>query len=167
MRFTHGDDMDNVSQITQAYSQAPWRKQLQVIGIFLSVLIILLMAASVFVSITARAATLGREIQRYRLENEDLEYEIANLRSEVATLNSVSVLQARALELGFRPATTEEITYIRVTGYTGKPKASIATPAQTVVSTAPVLLPAFTQSWVEWLTEQLQNPAVSVADSRP
>lgn len=167
MLFTLGDDMDNVSQITQAYSQAPWRKQLQVIGVFLSVLIIVLMAASVFVSITARTAMLGREIQRYHMENENLVYEIANLRSDLATLTSVSVLKARALELGFRPATTDEITYIRVTGYTGKPKANIAVPAQTVVSTAPVLLPAFTQSWVEWLAERLQKPAVSVADSRP
>ncbi len=167
MLFTSGDVMENISQFTQAYSQAPWRKQLQVIGVFLSVLIIMLMAASVFVSITARTATLGRDIQRYRLKNEDLEYQIANLQSELAALTSASVMKVRAIEMGFQPATTDKITYIQVVGYTGKPKAEIAVPAQSVVSAAPVILPAFTQSWVDWLAEEFQNPMVSVADIRP
>jgi len=161
------DAMDKAIRFTQAYPQAPWRKQLQGIGLFLTVVLVFVLLGSIFVSITARTATLGREIQRYHQEMESLELEIAQMRSDLAEITSTDVMEQRALEMGFRPVRAEEIRYIRVPGYTGKPDVAIAAPAQTVVAAAPVLSPAFTQSWVDWLAQQFRTPVLPLADLEP
>ncbi len=46
--------MERVYGLTQAYSQAPWRKQLQLIGIFLVVLVFFALVAGIYLSVTAR-----------------------------------------------------------------------------------------------------------------
>ncbi|MBM3144310.1 MAG: hypothetical protein FJ010_04915 [Chloroflexi bacterium] len=159
--------MDRVQQFTQAYSQAPWRKQLQGIGIFLVVLVVILLAASVFVSVTAKTAALGKEIQRNRQEIEELEFEIANMESQLAILTSASVMKQRAIEMGFRPATSEEIMYIHGPGYMGRDHVELAEPAQPTTATAPVISPAFTQSWVDWLARQFRAPLIPLAEAGP
>ncbi len=159
--------MDRVLDFTQAYSQTPWRKQVQGIGIFLIALVVMLMAASVFVSVTAQTAALGKEIQRYRQNIETLEFEIANMESQLAILTSTSVMKRRAIELGFRSATSEEITYINVPGYTGRDHIELAEPAQPVVSTTLVLSPRYTQSWVDWLSQQFRAPLIPLAEVEP
>jgi cell division protein FtsL len=160
--------MDRVIRFTQAYSQAPWRKQLQGIGIFLILLVIVLLIASIFVSITARTAAVGREIQRHRLEIEELEYEIADQQSQLAWLTSASTLKSRALEMGFRPAAPGEITYLVVPGYSGRGQLGLTSPVEPTIATASSSLsPDFTQSWVERFAEQLHTPLESIAEVRP
>ncbi len=159
--------MNKVLNFTQAYSQAPWRKQLQGIGIFLTILIVILLAASVFVSITARTAALGKDIQRYRQEIETMEHEIADLETQFAELTSADILWERADELGFSAATPDKVLYIRIPGYTGRADVEIAAPAQTVLPASPVLSPAFTQSWIDWLGQQFRTPIVPLADMQP
>ena len=55
--------MEQVKQFKQAYSQTPWRKQLQVIGAFLLVVVVSALVAGIYLSVTSQAATLGRQIQ--------------------------------------------------------------------------------------------------------
>ncbi|MBL7164662.1 MAG: hypothetical protein ISS57_18905 [Anaerolineales bacterium] len=159
--------MNRVLNFTQAYSQAPWRKQLQGIGIFLIVLVVILLAASVFLSVTARTAALGKEIQQHRQEIEALEFETANMQSQLAILTSVSVMKQRAIDMGFRSATSEEIIYINVPGYTGRDHVKMADPTQPTMAAAPVISPAFTQSWVDWLAQQFRAPLVPLAEVGP
>jgi len=159
--------MNRVLNFTQAYSQTPWRKQLQRIGIFLIVLVVILLAASVFVSVTARTAALGKEIQRHRQEIEALEFETANMQSQLAILTSVSVMKQRAIDMGFRSATSEEIIYINVPGYTGRDHVKMADPSQPTMAAAPVISPAFTQSWVDWLAQQFRAPLIPLAEVGP
>ncbi len=40
--------MDGVRQLTQAYSQAPWRKQLQILGLFLLVVVLAALVAGIY-----------------------------------------------------------------------------------------------------------------------
>jgi cell division protein FtsL len=159
--------MDRVFDFTQAYSQAPWRKQLQWIGVFLIVLVVILLAASVFVSVTARTAALGKEIHRHRNEIEALEYENANMQSQLAILTSASEMKQRAIDMGFRQATSEEIIYITVPGYTGRDQVKSAESTQPTFVAKPVISPAFTQSWVDWLAQQFRAPLIPMADIEP
>jgi hypothetical protein len=53
--------MDRVQSLTQAYSQAPWRKQMQIIGLFLLVLVLTALVG-IYLSVTARAAAVGRDL---------------------------------------------------------------------------------------------------------
>jgi len=159
--------MDRVIDFTQAYSQAPWRKQLQGIGIFLILLVVILLAASVFVSITARTAALGKEIQRHRQKIEELEFENANIRSQLAILTSASEMKQRAIDMGFRTATSEEIIYINVPGYTGRDNVELAESSQPSIVATPVISSAFTQSWVDWLAIQFKAPLIPLAEVEP
>ena len=57
-------------RLTQAYRQTPWRTQLQWIGLFLLALILLATVAGIYLSVSAGAAAVGREIQQLEYERE-------------------------------------------------------------------------------------------------
>ncbi|RME08289.1 MAG: hypothetical protein D6803_01590 [Anaerolineae bacterium] len=151
-------------QYTQAYVQAPWRRQLRSIGVLLTVVLVLVLLSSLFVSVNARAATLGRQIQRSRQQIEALEFEIAQLRSELAFQTSATNMRQRAEALGFRPVTSDELVYVLVPGYPGRQAVVLAPPAKTVVISRPVISPAFTQSWLDWLLAQMEAPVLPLAE---
>jgi hypothetical protein len=148
--------MDRVLKITQAYSLTPWRKQLQVIGLFLMVLVVLALIAGVYLNVNARAATIGRQIQNYHIAIEELEFLIADQQSQLAFLTSASEMEKRALALGFRRATSEEILYIKVEGYRGRSPAVMASESVSYVTARPsVVSPAFTQSLLDWVAQEI------------
>jgi hypothetical protein len=148
--------MDRVLKITQAYSLTPWRKQLQVIGLFLMVLVVFAIIAGVYLNVNARAATIGRQIQNYHIAIENLEFRIADQQSQLAFLTSASEMEKRAQALGFRHATSEEITYMLVEGYTGRTPAVMASESVAYIPASPaVVSPAFTQSLLDWVAQEL------------
>jgi len=51
------------NRLLHAYKQAPWRIQLQWIGIFLLGLVLMASITGVYLNISAQAATAGRMIQ--------------------------------------------------------------------------------------------------------
>ena len=59
--------MENIHQLTQAYSQAPWRKQMYMIGVILLVLVSAAIIAGIYLNVTARAAAVGRQIQEMQV----------------------------------------------------------------------------------------------------
>ena len=91
--------MYKVQSITQAYSQAPWRKQLQWIGLFMLALIFAAMVAGIYLSVSAQASTAGREIQIMYGEMEEIRRHIEDSESQLAILNSNAVMEKRAEEL--------------------------------------------------------------------
>ena len=114
--------MENVQQFRQAYLQAPWRRQLQIALTFLLVLISVAIVAYIYLSVTTRAAAVGREIQYMQVQMagyhglteqdtgsmpiEELKQNIANLESQLGQLTSFEVMDERAKELGLEPAHT-------------------------------------------------------------
>lgn len=160
--------MDRVLKINQAYSLTPWRKQLQIIGLFLVVLVVFALIAGVYLNVNARAATIGRQIQNYHQEIEALEFRIADQQSQLAIITSASEMEKRAQDLGFRPATTEEILYIQVEGYNGRSAAVMASESVTYVPASPVIVsPAYTQSLLDWVTQELSLAPFVFERSRP
>src|SRR5512136_1683740 len=108
--------MDNLHQLTHAYSQAPWRKQMYMIGVILLLLVCAAIVAGIYLNVTARAAAVGREIQEMQVRVygyhyltggagdgsvpiEELEQQIANLNSQLAYLTSYTVMQERVKDL--------------------------------------------------------------------
>ena len=148
--------MDRVLKITQAYSLTPWRKQRQVIGLFLMVLVVLALIAGVYLNVNARAATIGRQIQNYHIAIEDLEFRIADQQSQLAHITSASEMEKRAQDLGFRRTTIEEILYIKVEGYRGRSPAVMASESVSYETARPsVVSPAFTQSLLDWVAQEI------------
>ena len=146
--------MDGVRQLTQAYSQAPWRKQLQILGLFLLVVVLAALVAGIYLNVTARASTIGREILWMQSRIEDLQLENSDLETRLAMVNSAAVMEQRALAMGFQPLGRDDVTYIVVPGYVSRQQAVIAPPPKPVVVVAN--LPAdYTESLFVWLEERV------------
>ena len=159
--------MQPIKQLAQAYRQAPWRKQTQEIGVYLVFLVMFLLIASVYVNITARTAADGRQIQQNHAAIERLEHEIADMKSQVAMLESDAVMRQRAKELGFRPATPNDIIHINVSNYQRREQVDLSHSYQPSAVNLVVLSPAFTQSWIDWVNVQLRTPLALITDVQP
>ena len=151
--------MNRVNSLTQAYSQAPWRKQLQWIGLFLLILILAALVAGIYLSVTARTATIGRQVQGIYVEMEKVERNIEDLQTQLAYLTSNTVIEQRAAELGFQPVNSDQMVYVNVPGYKRPEQATLGVSPGKVLPSEPVLDPEYTQSLFDWLRERVFEPA--------
>lgn len=136
--------------LIQAYRQAPWRTQLQWIGGFLLVLVVVMLMAGVYLYISASATAAGTRIHDLELEREALQIQLADLRTELANLNSAAVMSKRASEAGYRPASLTDIEYVPVEGFSGRSLVFLAPPPGDQPANTGLIKPAYKQSLWEW-----------------
>ena len=151
--------MNRVHVLTQAYSQAPWRKQLRWIGLFLLILILAALVAGIYLSVTSRAATIGRRIQGMYTQMEGVERNIEDLQTQLANLTSKTVMEQRAEELGFQPAGSDQMIYVAVEEYRKPEQALLGSTLGYIAPRKPDLAPEYTQSLFDWLRERVFEPA--------
>lgn len=145
-------------EFIQAYQQAPWRRQMQIIGFFAAGLISLSLVAALYLNVTARSATAGRIVQNLQEERADLEQKIEDLETQLAFINSVESMQQRARDLGFQPMSPGAITYLSVPEYQGRPAgAQLAPRAGSQFGAAARLPVEYTESLFDWLSSILAN----------
>jgi hypothetical protein len=135
----------------QAYKQAPWRTQLQWVGLFSAAVIFVALVAGVYLNVTARAATLGREIQDMQNEKLLMEQRIEDMETQLAVLTSAKVMEERALDLGFEPIDKNQVTYVIVPGYGGRQTAELAPLPGADRGEFTFLPPEFTLSLFDWI----------------
>lgn len=141
--------------LVQAYKQAPWRTQIQWIGIFLLVLVGVAVIAGVYLMISGRAAATGRRIQSLEAEISALEMEINDLKTQYAQVSSAKSLSERAEALNMTLLDPLKAMYIEVPGYVPPSQPALAPPPTVEDISTPVLLPEFTASLWDWLRLQV------------
>jgi hypothetical protein len=148
------------SNLKQAYSQAPWRIQRQMIGIVLVVVIFSMLAAYAYLDISARSTAISRRILTMQSALEELKHDNKNLRTQLALITASGVMETRAKQMGFRPITTEETTFIVAPGYYDRKPVQLAPRASLpAASDAGERIPAqYTESLFEWLNRQARTP---------
>jgi cell division protein FtsB len=146
--------MDRLENFAQTYSQAPWRKQLQIIGLFFSGLVFLALVAGIYLNVSARAATTGREIQELQKTSEDTVREIEDLRSRLALIRSSSEMSARAIDMGFELVEPDQIFFLKVLGYREKESPSLAPLSEQTIAGAPAVPTEYTESLFTWIKRQ-------------
>jgi hypothetical protein len=153
--------MINVTHLTHAYHQAPWRVQRQWAGAFLLGVLALAMISALYLDVTSQTAIVGREIQTLQYDTVEIQHKNADLQTRLAILQSTSNMEKRARALGFRPAEAGEIHYIVVPGYVRSTGVNLAVshPPMSTTTTPP----EYTQSLLEWVSEYLRSPASGVA----
>jgi cell division protein FtsL len=147
--------MKNAQQLILAYAQSPWRKQTQFIGLFLLVLVLIALVASLYLVVSAQAATYGREIQGMQIQIKEYQRNNADLQAELAQLTSATIMEARADELGLQPALPEQILYLEVAGYIPRQPANLAPPVEPAAAPIPGINPEFNQPLFDWLEKQV------------
>ena len=153
--------MINVTHLTHAYRQAPWRVQRQWAGAFLLGVLALAMISALYLDVTSQAAIIGREIQTLQYDTAEIQHENADMQTRLASLLSMKAMEARALALGFRPAEAGEIHYLVAPGYVRSTGVSLA--VSRPQTGAPSTPPEYTQSLLDWLSDYLQSPAGGIA----
>ena len=176
--------MENIKKLTQAYEQAPWRRQMYMIGVILLILVSTAIVAGIYLNVTARAAAVGRQIQEMQVRVygyhyltsdaggvtvpiEELEQRIANLTSQLAILTSYKVMQERVKDLNLDPIEADHIEYIEVPGYIDRQTTSLAPPPEPVVVNASAIDPQFKESLFEWVADQVERTARYFSEVRP
>jgi hypothetical protein len=176
--------METIQQLTHAYEQAPWRKQMYMIGVVLLILVSASIVAGIYLNVTARAAAVGRQIQEMQVRVygyhyltgdvsdgivpiEELEQRIANLTSQLANITSYQVMQERVKDLNLEPFDADHTEYIEVQGYIDRQTSSLAPPPQPIVVNASAINPQFKESLFDWVTDQVQKTARYFSEALP
>jgi hypothetical protein len=124
---------------------------MQILALALLILIGVAVVAGVYLNITQRTATIGRDIQGMQYEIEELQLSNADLETRLAYLTSGTQMHVRALELGFQPIERDQIEYLVVPGYAEKRAAVIAPPPEPVETYAASLPFSYTESLLDWV----------------
>jgi cell division protein FtsL len=161
------EDMDRLEDISQVYSSAPWRKQLQMIGLFALILVFVVLIAGVFLNVSARAATVGREIQSMQDDIAILDLEIEDMESQLAQILSANEMESRAYSLGFEPVGTNQILYITVPGYVERQPATLAPYSARAIVSAPVVPREYTESLFEWFQKKIMRLSIKLVEVQP
>lgn len=155
------------NQMMQAYKQAPWRTQLQWIGLFMLFLILVASVASVYLNVSASAAAAGREIQNLENETTTIERSIADLETKLAMQTSAQVMQARAKEMGFETTEWDDSLFISINGYSNRQEAVLAPSPGPEMVIQPVIRAAYTQSLWDWLSAGFLYPVLNGTSTEP
>src|SRR5664279_1832939 len=100
------------NRITQAYRQAPWRIQVQWIGLFALGLLLVALVAGFYLNITTRAATAGHDVQNMLYQVQTEESDIAGLNTLLASITSSGTMEKRAQDLGYIPIESGQPVYL-------------------------------------------------------
>lgn len=146
--------MERIDRFSQAYSQAPWRKQLAFLGLFLLIVVFIALIAGLYLSITARASAAGRDIQSMQSTVIMVEQSNADLKTLLGQLNSSQEMESRARALGFKPVEAESTMFLVVPGYVERMPVRLAPAYQSSLPSASVLPTEYTESLFVWLQRQ-------------
>lgn len=144
------------NDLMQAYKQAPWRKQLQWVGIFLLVVVSIAAIAGLYLFISGRSAETGRRIQKLESELAVLQRQNNDLQTELGEILSSRALNERIGDLDMRLMTVEEALYLEVPGYIPPTGPSLAPPPRIEEQRTPILLPEFTDTFIDWISDKIQ-----------
>jgi hypothetical protein len=104
---------------------------------------------ALYLAQAAATSTLGRQLEEMISVRSQLEQENERLRAEIAGLQSVPRLLARAQELGFTLAERSQIEYLTIEGYNPNRTQVVPTREPDV---QPV--PVYDESFTGWLQQQ-------------
>ncbi len=133
-------------RLIQAYKQAPWRLQLQRIGVFFLVLVGLAVVAGLYLGISAEAASAGLKAQQLSSEMDDLQRSIDDLNSKLAGQTSAAVMRGRAEDLGYYFPKDVDPLYVVVPGYSGRQQVDLAPKYSSSSLEKPLLKTGYTES---------------------
>lgn len=148
--------------LSQAFKQAPWRSQIQMVGLFLLVLVGVLLLASVYLTISGRAASAGLNAYNLNYQRRVLERTIADSKAQLALLTSSGVMEERAKAMGFEQADPDKVVYVIVPGYTGRQTAILAPPPGVTEEQTVAIKSVYRQSLWDWLFQGINRLSNSV-----
>jgi hypothetical protein len=132
-----------------ALRRTRWRPQRQAIALATLGLFVSIIIGALYLAQAASTSTVGRELEVLIITRDQLEQENERLRADIAGLQSVPRLLARAQEMGFASAARSEIEYLTVDGYNPNREQIITSVNDTQQS-----VPVYDETFTGWLQQQ-------------
>jgi hypothetical protein len=135
----------------RAYRVAPWRAQTRLLSIGLSAVLGLIAVLGLFIFTGAQAAEAGLRVQSLIRERDDLLRRLELQGGELARRQSEEIMQRRAEELGFVPATAAELEFLPMPSMPAK-EPDFISPTSFLYTEQPVSIsPAYKETLLEWI----------------
>lgn len=150
------------NRFIQAYRQAPWRGQLQWIGLALLVIVVFSLTAWVYLSVSSRTSIAGRDIQEMRSTMNKTEENIADIQSQIASLTTTSVMENRAKKLGYKVVDPDKSNYMVISGYNGRKSPDMTSTKSVDDVPGAVITSEFTQSLWDWMYQRFVDPTLNL-----
>ncbi|QPC81932.1 cell division protein FtsL [Phototrophicus methaneseepsis] len=131
-----------------------WRPQNQAAILLGLAMVLALIFAGVYLSQVASYVATNREIAAMIEERDRLEFANEQLRVEIAELKTIPRLEARAQQLGFRPATPQEVQYVVIDGYNPYREETVVD-LESQDDTAPIV--QYDETFSGWLQQQIDS----------
>lgn len=129
-----------------------FRPQRQALALATLGLFVAIIMGALYLSQSSTTAALGRQLEEIVTTRNELEQQNEQLRAEIASLESMPRLEARAQELGFTFATPNDIEYLVVRGYNPDVQEAVV-PLQSNSSS----VPTYDESFTGWLQQQIDS----------
>lgn len=143
--------------LNQAYSNSPRRQKLQIIGSVFMAIVIAAVMLILYLVVSARAVSMGRQLQQAKDQIDQLVYLSVNYRNQIAQLSRFDVMEEKAIELGFRAPYPGEVFYVPVPGYKLGPETHVEIEQDTRPAVINVNLLEYRQSLIDWVGEKLND----------
>lgn len=140
---------------TQAYKQTPWRIQMQWIGLFLLGVLLVAAITAIYLSINAQAAATGRKIQFLENDLDEINNEIAELNTDLASKSATQNMLSKAQEIGFKMLDTSQAKYLEIPGYDPDRELALAPARVNVIAESPIVKSSYKSSLWDWFVKQL------------
>jgi len=144
-----------MKSVIQAYSNTPWRKQLNILGGFFLVLIVLVVLLISYLIVSSTVVSVGRDLQNAKNKIDELEYVNVSLEEKIASLSTLSKIAHQATEQGFHTARLGEVFFVIVPGFEDSFHASAHPNEEPQVPVIEVNVPEYHQTLVDWLQQEM------------
>ncbi len=141
--------------LIQAYSNSPRRQKLQIIGSIFMVIVIAAVMLILYLVVSARVVSMGRQLQQAKDEIDNLVYLTVNYSNEIANLSRFEVMKTRAKELGFRSPYPGEVFYVPVQGFDQGEETRVVIQNDTQPAVINVNLIEYHETLFEWIGKKL------------
>ncbi|MBI9044273.1 MAG: hypothetical protein JEZ06_07295 [Anaerolineaceae bacterium] len=139
-------------KLKQAYRQAPWRIQIQNVGLIMLFVVTGTLVAGLYLSVSAETYETSVEINKLEYERSELQRQIADLRVDLASNTSSAIMAQRAKDLGYTKPSPDASVYMKIPEYSGR-QLEITLNKNPNGQSEPLLKPSYTQSLWEWVFE--------------
>jgi hypothetical protein len=111
----------------------------------------------IYLAVNAKLARAGREVRGLESKQTELMRKNGELMSSLAELRSPDLMLERAINLGFEPATPEQIEFVEVLGYVGQEPFVAPRPPGSINVGETMLSPAYTETLGDWFSRWLNG----------
>ena len=137
------------------FSRRRFQTQSQATAIAILGVAILLILGSLYLSQVAAFAITNRDIEDLISRRDDIKQQNEQLIGEIASYRTVPHLVERAVAIGFRPATNEDIDYLVLPGY--NPNRQTTNFVAATRASAEPAAPEYDETFGGWLQAQFAS----------